>query len=160
MQMMGNVERFLYREARLLDSGLFSEWLDLLAPDIRYWAPARAELPREQDRKDEPMRLCLFDETKESLSLRIRRLGTGVAWSENPATRTRRFVSNVLAEEGSNGIVVVQSNFMLFRSRSFTDETILVGCREDRWSHNGAWLLKERKILVDHCTVENLSILI
>lgn len=158
--MAGDVERLLYREASLLDSGLFSEWLELLAPDVRYWAPSRAELPREQERKDEPMRLCLFDETKESLTIRIRRLATGLAWAENPATRTRRFVSNITADEDANGMVGVRSNFMLFRSRSFTEETILVGCREDKWSRAEIWLLKERKILLDHCTVENMSILI
>jgi 3-phenylpropionate/cinnamic acid dioxygenase small subunit len=158
--MAGDVERLLYREARLLDSGLFSEWLELLAPDVRYWAPSRAELPREQERKDEPVRLCLFDETKESLTNRIRRLATGLAWAENPPTRTRRFVSNITADEDANGMVRVQSNFLVFRSRSFTEETILVGCREDKWCRAETWLLKERKILVDHCTVENISILI
>lgn len=54
----------------------------------------------------------------------------------------------------------VRSNLMLFRSRSFADETIFVGCREDRWSRSDSWLLKERKILLDHCRVENISLLL
>jgi 3-phenylpropionate/cinnamic acid dioxygenase small subunit len=155
--MASEVEELLYHEAHLLDAGRLAEWLELLAPDVRYWAPVRAEAPPGQEAAEESRRLLLFDETKASLGLRIRRLGTGLAWSENPPTRTRRFVSNVVASEAADGIVPVRSNFLLFRSRGFTDETILVGCREDRWSRSGKWLLKERKILLDHCTVENIS---
>jgi 3-phenylpropionate/cinnamic acid dioxygenase small subunit len=158
--MASEVERLLYHEAHLLDSGLFSEWLELLAPDLRYWAPARAEVSRQQELEDEARRLPLFDETKASLTLRISRLDTGLAWVESPTTRARRFVSNVFEEEEANGVVRVRSNFMLFKNRSFADETILVGCREDRWVRSGGWLLKERKILIDHCTVENMSLLL
>jgi 3-phenylpropionate/cinnamic acid dioxygenase small subunit len=154
------VEQLLYREARLLDSGGFQEWLELLAPDLRYWAPVRAEVGREREREDEASRLPLFDETKASLALRISRLDTGLAWVESPTTRTRRFVSNVMVDAGPDGLLDVRSNFILFRSRSFSDETLLVGCREDKWSRSDKWLLKERKILIDHCTVENMSLLL
>ena len=102
----------------------------------------------------------LFDETKASLALRISRLDTGLAWVENPTTRTRRFVSNVLVEKEADGRVHVRSNLILFRSRSFADETILVGCREDQWSRSERWLLRDRKILIDHCRVENMSLLL
>jgi 3-phenylpropionate/cinnamic acid dioxygenase small subunit len=158
--MTTDVEQLLYREAHLLDSGRFQEWLELLAPDLRYWAPVRAEVHRAQERENEASRLPLFDETKASLALRISRLDTGLAWVENPATRTRRFVANIVVEEEAGGLVHVRSNLMLFRSRSFADETILVGCREDKWSRSDAWLLRERKILIDHCTVENMSLLL
>lgn len=156
--MASEVEQLLYREAHLLDSGRFREWLELLAPDLRYWAPVRAEMHRQEEREGETSRLPLFDETKASLTLRISRLETGFAWVENPATRTRRFVTNIFVEEDANGLVHVRSNLMLFRSRSFADETILAGCREDRWSRSESWLLRERKILIDHCTVENMSL--
>jgi 3-phenylpropionate/cinnamic acid dioxygenase small subunit len=158
--MASEIERLLYREAHLLDSGQFFKWLDLLAPDLRYWAPARSDVSRQQELKDEARRLALFDETKASLTLRINRIGTGLAWAESPNTRTRRFISNVIDEQEAGGIVHVRSNFLLFKNRSSADETILVGCREDRWTRSDTWLLKERKILIDHCTVENMSLLL
>lgn len=158
--MTSEVEQLLYREAHLLDSGEFQEWLELLAPDLRYWAPVRAEVNRKQETEGEASRLPLFDETKASLALRISRLETGLAWVENPATRTRRFVTNIFVEKEANELLHVRSNLLLFRSRSFVDETILVGCREDNWSRADRWLLKERKILIDHCTVENISLLL
>jgi 3-phenylpropionate/cinnamic acid dioxygenase small subunit len=158
--MSNDAEQLLYREAHLLDSGEFQEWLELLAPDLRYWAPVRAEVHRQQESEGEANRLPLFDETKASLALRISRLGTGLAWVENPTTRTRRFVTNIVVEAEPSGLVHVRSNLLLFRSRSFSDETILAGCREDRWSRSDRWLLKERKILIDHCAVENMSLLL
>ena len=158
--MTSDIQQLLYHEAYLLDSGGFHEWLELLAPDIRYWAPVRAEVHRKQERESEACRLPLFDETKASLTLRISRIDTGLAWVENPPTRTRRFITNVMVEKETEGVLHVRSNLMLFRSRSFTDETILVGCREDKWSRSNGWLLKERKILIDHCTVENMSLLL
>ena len=36
------VEQFLYREARLLDSYRFAEWLELFCEDVRYWMPTRS----------------------------------------------------------------------------------------------------------------------
>lgn len=158
--MSREVEQLLYREAHLLDSGQFQEWLELLAGDLRYWAPVRANVPRMEEKEDEASRLPLFDETKTTLALRISRLDTGLAWVETPPTRTRRFVSNITSEEDTNGFVRVSSNLLLFRSRSFADEAILVGCREDKWSLSDRWLLHERKILIDHCTVENMSLLL
>lgn len=156
--MSSEIEQLLYREAHLLDCGEFDQWLALLAPDLRYWAPVRADVPRAQERETESIRLPLFDETKASLGMRVARLATGLAWIDLPHTRTRRFISNVMAEPEADGIVSVRSNFMLFRSRSFREEWTVVGCREDKWSRAQEWLLRERKILLDHCTVENLPL--
>jgi 3-phenylpropionate/cinnamic acid dioxygenase small subunit len=36
-----------------------------------------------------------FDENRASLGLRVRRLGTNVAWAEDPPSLTRRFVTNI-----------------------------------------------------------------
>jgi len=154
--MIDGVEQLLYHEAHLLDSGLFDDWLKLLAPDLRYWAPVRAEVARALEREDEAARLPLFDETKASLGLRIRRLDTGLAWVAIPPTRTRRFISNIVVVGEADGLVHVRSNFMLFRSRSFREEWVVVGCREDKWFRSAEWLLRERKIVLDHCTVANM----
>lgn len=156
--MIVDVEQLLYHEAHLLDSGLFHDWLELMALNLRYWAPVRAEVPGKQEMEDETSRLPLFEETKASLILRVNRLDTGLAWTEIPPTRTRRFISNITSERETNSLVRVRSNFMVFRSRSFVEEWIVVGCREDKWSRSDKWLLRERKIILDHCTVENISL--
>lgn len=156
--MIADVEKLLFREAHLLDSGLFDEWLELMALNVRYWAPVRAMVAGKEEAETESSRLPLFDETKASLRLRVSRLQTGLAWVETPPSRTRRFISNVTAEKDADGIVHVRSNFMVFRSRSFAEEWFVVGCRDDRWTKSDNWLLRERKITLDHCTVENMSL--
>jgi 3-phenylpropionate/cinnamic acid dioxygenase small subunit len=158
--MIDDAEKLLYHEAHLLDSGMFHDWLKLMAPDVRYWAPVRAEVTRKQEADSEDRRLPLFDETRASLELRVSRLDTGLAWVEIPPTRTRRFISNVHAEPDADGVLRVRSNFIVFRSRGFTEQWMVVGCREDRWTKSEAWLLRERKITLDHCTLDNLSILL
>jgi 3-phenylpropionate/cinnamic acid dioxygenase small subunit len=158
--MIAEVCDLLYHEAELLDAGRFDEWLALLAPDLRYWAPSRADLPRAAEQAGEADRLPLFDESRESLTLRIRRLETGLAWSETPATRTRRLIGNVRCEAGSAERLQVRSNVLIWRSRSPGGESILAGARQDVWSHMPHWQLHERKIVIDHRTVENLSLLL
>jgi ethylbenzene dioxygenase beta subunit len=152
------IDQLLFHEAYLLDTGDWRNWLSLLADDIRYWAPVRAELPQQLEQETERSRLPIFDETKDSLTLRVSRLESGFAWVEIPQTRTRRFIANIADERDAAGLVRVRSNFMLFRSRSFSEEWLVVGCREDTWSDAGGWQLKERKIVLDHCTLENLSV--
>jgi 3-phenylpropionate/cinnamic acid dioxygenase small subunit len=156
--MIEDVRQLLFHEAHLLDTGLYQEWLKLLAPDLRYWAPVRAVVARSDEGETEASRLPLFDETKASLGLRISRLETGLAWVDLPHTRTRRFISNITAEAGAGDLIRVRSNFLLFRSRSFAEDWFVVGCREDRWLRSASWLLKERKIILDHCTVENMPL--
>lgn len=156
--MIEGVDQLLYHEAYLLDSGLYKDWLGLLSPDIRYWAPVRANVSRQQE--DESPGFPLFDENKASLSLRVSRLETGLAWVEVPATRSRRFISNIVAKDGGDGTVHVRSNFIVFRSRSSAEEWMLVGCREDRWTRSEKWMLLERMIRFDQRALENISLFI
>lgn len=158
--MIDEVCRMLFDEAQLLDSGRFDQWLELLGPDLRYWAPVRADLSRADEAAGEANRLPLFDETRDSLVLRVKRLATGFAWSEIPPTRTRRFVTNVVVDVRADGRLQVRSNLLVFKSRSPGDETLLAGQREDLWSRDGRWLLHERKIVIDQRTVENISLLL
>jgi 3-phenylpropionate/cinnamic acid dioxygenase small subunit len=157
---IAEVADLLYQEAELLDAGRYDDWLVLLAPDLRYWAPSRADLSRAVEEAGEADRLALFDENRDSLVLRIKRLATGLAWSEIPPTRTRRLIGNVRCEAGSGERLQVRSNFLVWRSRSPGGESILAGARHDVWSRSPQWQLHERKIVLDQRTVENLSLLL
>ena len=94
------IEQFLFAEAALLDGRAWRAWLALLADDLRYRMPLRFNrLARQRDheysRDDESF---LFDETKDSMDMRIRRIETGMAWAEEPPSRTRHMVTNVRIE--------------------------------------------------------------
>jgi 3-phenylpropionate/cinnamic acid dioxygenase small subunit len=174
--MIRDVERFLYREARLLDERRFHEWLELFSDDVRYWMASRpnrypksskaiAMLDRqnyveeESEREDE---LALFDETKETLTARVARLDTGMAWAEDPPSRTRHFISNIEVEPGaSHRDVRVRCNYLVYRSRGEMEEDFYVGAREDLLRHvDGSWKIASRRMILDQnvLSAKNLSI--
>jgi 3-phenylpropionate/cinnamic acid dioxygenase small subunit len=175
-EIIREVEQFLYREARLLDERRFHEWLDLLAEDIRYWMPVRSNrypkvskaisildpdrYAEEELAKDDE--LAILDETKETLARRIARLDTGMAWAEDPPSRTRHLIANIEVEAGeSESEVKVYSNFIVYRNRGETEEDFYVGGRQDILRKvNGTWKIAGRKIVLDQNVLltKNVSI--
>jgi 3-phenylpropionate/cinnamic acid dioxygenase small subunit len=158
------IEQFLYLEASLLDEGKFHEWLDVLAEDVHYWMPTRYNRTRRERDKDTsgPNEIAFFDEDKASLSMRVKRLDTGMAWAEDPPSRTRHLVTNVqVRPRPIAGEYDVTSCFLLYRSRLETDLNIFAGRREDvvRKTEAG-WRIARRKILLDQNVVlaKNLSV--
>jgi 3-phenylpropionate/cinnamic acid dioxygenase small subunit len=170
------IERFLYREARLLDERRFHEWLELLTDDIHYWMAARSNrYPRsskaiaildparyvEEDVTGEE-ELAILDETKETLKARVARLDTGMAWAEDPPSRTRHFVGNIDVEPTAAAAEFrVYSNFIVYRSRAETEEDLYVGARQDLLRRVGAdWKIARRKLTLDQnvLTAKNVSI--
>jgi 3-phenylpropionate/cinnamic acid dioxygenase small subunit len=156
------VEQFYYAEAALLDERRFSEWLDLLTPDIHYWMPIRrtvmnADLDQEFTK---PGAMAFFDDDKKMLEARVKKLATGYSWSEDPPSRTRHMIHNVrvLAVEGEE--VTVESNFHLYRSRLESDEDSWIGRRRDRLRRvEGALRIAVRHVFLDQTLIlsRNLS---
>ena len=159
------IEQFLYREARLLDDRKFHDWLDLLTDDIRYWMPVRSNRypviskaisildgsRYEEDELSKEGELAIMDEDKDSLTRRVDRLDTGMAWAEDPPSRTRHFVSNVELEPGAtDSELKVYSNFIMYRTRGETEQDFYVGKREDILrKEGGQWKGAYRKIVLD-----------
>ena len=164
-EVLREIEQFLYREARMLDNKKLHEWLDLLTDDIRYWMPVRSNRypvssksitildgsRYEEEELSKDGELAIMDEDKESLTRRIARLDTGMAWAEDPPSRTRHFVSNVEVEQGpTESELKVFSNFIMYRTRADTEEDFYVGSREDILRKvDGAWKIAYRKIVLD-----------
>jgi 3-phenylpropionate/cinnamic acid dioxygenase small subunit len=168
-----SVEQFLYREARLLDERRFHEWLGLFTDDIHYSMSARTNrYPRSSkaiailnaDRYDEedPDELGLFDEDIRTLTARVARLDTGMAWAEDPPSRTRHLVSNIeVTPDASASELIVRCNFIVYRSRGETEQDFYVGARVDRLrGADGTWKIAGRKMILDQnvLTAKNLSI--
>ena len=171
-----DVTRFLYREARLLDERRFREWLALLTDDLRYWMAGRSNpYPQvskalvilDSDRYSEADvtrddELAIFDETKATLGQRIARLETGMAWAEDPPSRTRHLLSNIEVEPGDMASEVkVYTNFLVYRNRAEREQDFYIGARQDVLRHvDGAWKIARRKIILDQHVLlaKNVSI--
>lgn len=100
------VERFLYRQAEILDEKRWDEWLALFTEDGRYWMPAEEEQTAGDGLPN------IFWEDRELMRIRIRRNQHPRAHSQAPNNRLNHVVSGVLVErvEG-NGDVIVRSRF-------------------------------------------------
>lgn len=155
------ITNFLNNEAFLLDSMRFEEWLNLLTDDIIYRMPLR--VTREaKDGSNIIDDMSFFEESKKSLTTRVKRLGTKSAWALDPVPRTRHFVSNIIIEEGTkSNELKVKSCFLFKRSRGI-DHSVeeLFGERVDVLRKvDEQWNIASRTIYADQAilTVQNLS---
>jgi 3-phenylpropionate/cinnamic acid dioxygenase small subunit len=113
--------QLIEREARLLDQLRYEDWLKMYAAECIYWVPST---PKAGDPRREIS--VMFDDRRR-LEDRIYRLRTGFAWSQAPASRTVRLVTNVevFATAGED-VRMLRSNFLI--SEFWGDETrVLTG---------------------------------
>ncbi|GAA1469220.1 aromatic-ring-hydroxylating dioxygenase subunit beta [Microbacterium thalassium] len=133
------VTQFYNLEAELLDDGRFADWLEMLAEDLHYWAPVRTNRLRRQQALSvhAPGEAAFYDETRDSLAWRIRRFDSGMAWAEDPPSRTRHLVSNISVRERSDGLLQVRSAFLCYRNRLHTETDLYAGGRTDILRRDG-----------------------
>lgn len=161
MELHYEITKFLTREARLMDDRKFEEWLTLLTDDIVYRMPVR--VTREsKDKTGKDNAMTYYEESKKSLTTRVKRLGTSSAWAEDPPLHTRHFVSNIDIEpSGKADELNVVSYFLTKRSRGVDhDAEQIFGERHDVLRRvDGEWKLASRTIYPDQSilTVMNLS---
>ena len=143
---------FYIREAWLLAERKLKAWLDLFADDVLYFMPRRKNVPRrELHRELTPLGdLAILEEDKHYLEMRVARLDTGMAWAEDPPSRTRQLIGNLEAVLLENGEVQAKTAFLVYRSHLETDHQLLSGCRADVLRKvNGAWKAARRTIALD-----------
>lgn len=158
-----DVSQWLYWEAELLDGRRFREWLSLLADDVRYRMPVTVTAMRRTSHV--PLgSMAHFDEDRYSLEKRVERLEGDHAWTEDPPSRARRYVTNVRVTpiDGSDD-VEVRSYVLLYRSRGDDRPADLVSVeRTDRLRPvtGGGWLLATRDLVVDEAVLrtQNLAL--
>ena len=91
--------QFYIREAWLLDERQFKEWLDIFTDDVLYFMPRRKNVLRRELHREVTLLgdLAILEEDKRYLEMRVARLETGMAWAEDPPSRTRHLVGNLEA---------------------------------------------------------------
>lgn len=148
-ELSAEVERFLYREADLLDSWRLPEWLELFLPQGHYLVPS-TDLPEGDPGRD----LFLVQDDRFLLEQRIGSLMKRSAHAEYPHSRTRRMISNVLAGQDEAGRVVVRANFAVFRMRGTALDTY-VGSYRHVLERDDAGSLRflERRSVLDLATL-------
>lgn len=162
-ELLREVEQFLFHEARLLDERRFEEWLELFSEDAHYWMPIVSTRERGNREVATERELAYFDDTKETLRYRVKRLYTGLAWAEEPPSRTCRFLSNIQVEQNPDASLELSTrcNLMVYRTRLETDRDLFIGTREDVLRRvNDTWQVARRRITLTESVLDanNLSI--
>lgn len=158
-ELQHRVEQFLYAEAELLDTHRYDEWLALFTQDCHYWIPSRHTRPiRERHLElSELDEQGFADDDYGMLRGRVRRITSGMQWSEEPPSRTRRLLTNVRVEEESDGNLYTRTNFYVYRSRLERHQDWFVGERFDTLrpvdSAGLPYRISSRKIVFDQTTV-------
>src|SRR5215468_10589153 len=144
--------QFYIREAWLLDERQFAAWLDLFTEDVLYFMPRRKNVPRREAHREVTVLgdLAVFEDDKRYLEMRVARLETGMAWAEDPPSRTRHLFGNLVVEPLDNGEVQAKTAFLVYRSHLETDHQLLSGGRRDLLRRvDGAWQVSKRTIILD-----------
>jgi 3-phenylpropionate/trans-cinnamate dioxygenase subunit beta len=166
VQLQHDVEQFYYREAELLDDWKFRDWLALLDEGVRYLMPTATNATTRDRRKSvSPPVSYVMDDGKSGLEVRVARLETGMAWAEEPPSRTRHLVTNVrIAPTEQPDLLVVRSNFLVLRCQKERDVIQYVGTRVDRLRRTSeapsSWIVLRREIFMDQATMQthNLTV--
>jgi 3-phenylpropionate/cinnamic acid dioxygenase small subunit len=144
------IQRFLYREAALLDRRDYSGWLSLTTDDVRYRVTAVVA----RDAGSTPVDYAIIDEDRTGLKSRIDQISNPrLTRAENPPSMTRRVVSNIEAYHAeSRHEFSVTSYLLAYRSRPSAPEGgFYVAVRDDALRRNGSdWRLARRHVQLDH----------
>ncbi|MEK6437693.1 aromatic-ring-hydroxylating dioxygenase subunit beta [Pseudonocardia sp. T1-2H] len=158
VELQHEIEQFYYHEAEMLDEARFREWLDLVSDDIEYTVGTRPTVDVFSPDSVPPS--LAFEDNKESLTWRVKRSETGMAWAEEPPSRTRYLITNVRITPAADEYLV-RSNFMLYRNRLETMVHFLVGSRQDtlRRTAEGELKIARRAVTLDQNVIlsNNLS---
>lgn len=157
LDLMREIEDFLYAEADLLDEREYDQWLDLLTEDLVYWMPMRKNVSYKERDKDitEEDDLAWMHDDKETMIKRVRQLQTGIHWADEPISRVSHVITNIrLAEPitslGEGQKATTKCRFIVYRNRVEDETDLLVGRREDTLVRvNGELKIARRKIILD-----------
>ncbi len=105
------VAQFLYRQADLLDSKRWQEWIDLFADDGVYWMPPDASYKTWEGMP------AIFAEDKNLMNVRMKRVLHPDAWSQRPLWETNHVVSNIIIEKELKNEITVRSRFHMMELR-------------------------------------------
>ena len=100
-------EDFLFHKAALMDAADWDNWLALFLPESTYWVPARVDQP------DPIEEVSLIHDDLALLQARVAQLKHPQHYSNLPAVRASRHISNVRLASATASEAVVQSKLIM-----------------------------------------------
>ncbi len=113
---------FIYDEARMLDEGRFSEWLDLWLEDGHYW------MPLDYKQTDPDLVTSLLYEDNFMLRLRVERLNGERTFSQKPKSRCHHVIQRPFVDEFDMDAGRFVTNTSMHYVETRLDEQFLLAC--------------------------------
>lgn len=113
VDLLREVEQFIYREARYADESRYDDWEALWTDDALYWVPVGGEDP------DPTTTMSVIYDNRSRIGTRIKQYHTGKRHSQTPVSRLRRMISNVelLDPPDDSEDIAAGCNFLIVESR-------------------------------------------
>lgn len=149
-------EQFLYREALLLDTRRWQDWLNLFEPEAEFWVPAWKSEHETTADPDTELSL-IWCQPRTRLAERVTRALSGRSVAAIPLPRTQHAVGNVLVDGNSpepDGCLLVHANFTVhLYNLKKKSEHVFFGRSEHRLApHGGGWRIRAKKcVLLNDC---------
>jgi benzoate/toluate 1,2-dioxygenase subunit beta len=147
-------EDLLYREALLIDTQRFAEWLELFTPDVEFWMPAwRDETTTTEDPERELS--LIYYKGRRNLEDRVMRLTSGLSTASSPLPRVVHQVTNVMVLDAGEASASVSAAFTCHRfDVRMTRTDCFFGRYEYRLALNdGVWRIAGKKITLLNDTI-------
>ncbi len=148
-----DIQRFLFREAALLDRRDYAAWISLFTDDLQYCV----KVALSRDAGSTAIDYAIVDENAVALKSRIDQISNPkLTRAENPPSLTRRVVSNIEAFHGQTPDEFdVVSSLLAYRNRPNVPEGgFYVARREDLIRRIGSeWRLAKRCVRLDQTMI-------
>jgi benzoate/toluate 1,2-dioxygenase beta subunit len=141
-----SVQRFIGKEALLLDTRDWDRWLELYLPDCEYWIPAwRSNGTLVSDPSRELS--LIYYQSRIGLEARVFRVRTGRASSADPAIRTVHLPQLVSADE-KNDAVHARSNWIASSVLEGRVATYFGHAEYVLQAEGGDWRIRSKKTVI------------
>ena len=134
---------FVLKEARLLDEKRFDEWYELFADDGFYWVPAV------HGQKDPHLENSLAYEDKFLLKLRVERLKSPQAFSQQPQSRCHHVLQAPEVEDLK--ALKTRTSFIYTETRGDESQRYAATAWHTLVSQNGALKIKLKRVDILNC---------
>lgn len=154
------VKSFQSFETSLLQELEYEKWLSIFSDDLRYRAPLVSVTDHRAGSLSSSTDLMLYDDSYDTLKLRVARAKSKRAWTETPPSRLRYFIDPIEIKEDDDALVVV-SNMIIYQTRLQREENLFIGQRIDRIRRAGdKWIIFDRFAIVDRAVLpsKNLTV--
>ena len=147
----------LYREARLLDTQQWDEWLAMYGPNCVYWVPA---WDGEHTMTDDPNAeiSLIYYPSRAGLEDRVWRIRSGRSIASVPMVRTTHTVSNVelLRDEEDSCDLCSSWTVHLYRTKRKEQQTLFGRYEHTLQRVDASWKITRKKITLVNDTISTM----